>query len=166
VRASSRSPVRIEDHLTIVASSGDRPPPHPLEEVIRCVPLEQNYIATLEKGSVLIDHNKADVRPRAPRARSGWLVLESGSVSYGKATACLPLVDLLRAYFRIETRDDTRAIRAKATGNLLALDEGLQDSVAGALWLLDARYLFPLAPKKPEESASVQGPAEAHQQRV
>jgi class 3 adenylate cyclase len=100
------------------------------------------------------------------RHAQGWLVLESGSVSYGKATAYLPLVDLLRAYFRIETRDDTRAIRAKATGNLLALDEGLQDSVAGALWLLDARYLFPLAPKKPEESASVQGPAEAHQQRV
>jgi len=39
----------------------------------------------------------------------GWLVLEAGSVSYGKATAYLPLVDLLRAYFRIETRDDARA---------------------------------------------------------
>jgi class 3 adenylate cyclase len=33
------------------------------------------------------------------RARSagGWLVLESGSVSYGKATAYLPAIDLLRA---------------------------------------------------------------------
>jgi len=68
----------------------------------------------------------------------GWLVLESGSVSYGKATPYLPLADLLRAYFRIETRDDTRAIRAKVTGNLLTLDEALKDAVPAALWLLDA----------------------------
>ena len=68
----------------------------------------------------------------------GWLVLEAGSVSYGKATAYLPLVELLRTYFRIETSDNTRAIRAKVTGNLLTLDETLQDTVPGALWLLDA----------------------------
>jgi class 3 adenylate cyclase/predicted ATPase len=68
----------------------------------------------------------------------GWLTVESGSVSYGKATPYLPLADLLRNYFRIETRDDVRAIRAKVTGNLLTLDEGLQDAVAPALWLFDA----------------------------
>src|SRR5215467_5295184 len=33
----------------------------------------------------------------------GWLVVESGSVSYGKADAYRPLIDLLRAYFRIES---------------------------------------------------------------
>jgi hypothetical protein len=33
----------------------------------------------------------------------GWLVLESGSVSYGKATPYLPLADLLRSYFKIDT---------------------------------------------------------------
>ncbi len=68
----------------------------------------------------------------------GWLKLESGSVSYGKATTFLPIADLLRGYFKIETRDDIRAIRAKATGNLLALDEALKDAVAPVLWLLDA----------------------------
>jgi class 3 adenylate cyclase/tetratricopeptide (TPR) repeat protein len=68
----------------------------------------------------------------------GWLTLESGSVSYGKATTFLPLADLLRGYFKIESRDDIRAIRAKATGNLLTLDEGLKDTVAPVLWLLDA----------------------------
>jgi class 3 adenylate cyclase/predicted ATPase len=68
----------------------------------------------------------------------GWLAVESGSVSYGKATPYLPLADLLRNYFRIETRDDIRAIRSKITGNLLTLDEALQDAVAPALWLLDA----------------------------
>ena len=32
----------------------------------------------------------------------GWLILESGSVSYGKATAYLPVIELLKAYFHIE----------------------------------------------------------------
>jgi class 3 adenylate cyclase/tetratricopeptide (TPR) repeat protein len=68
----------------------------------------------------------------------GWLILESGSVSYGKATAYLPLADLLRAYFKIESRDDVRAIRAKVTGNLLTLDEALKEAIPHILWLLDA----------------------------
>ena len=68
----------------------------------------------------------------------GWLILESGSVSYGKAAAYLPLADLLRAYFKIESRDDVRAIRAKVTGNLLTLDEALKEAVPHILWLLDA----------------------------
>jgi len=68
----------------------------------------------------------------------GWLILESGSVSYGKATPYLPLADLLRDYFKIDTRDDTRGIRVKVTGGLLTLDESLKDTVPIALWLLDA----------------------------
>src|SRR5688572_24996771 len=55
----------------------------------------------------------------------GWLVLEASSVSYGKATPFLPLADLLRAYFRIDDRDDTRSVRAKVTGTLLTLDRTL-----------------------------------------
>jgi class 3 adenylate cyclase/tetratricopeptide (TPR) repeat protein len=66
-----------------------------------------------------------------------WLVLESSSVSYGKAAPWLPLVDLLKGYFKIGDRDDPRAIRAKVTGILLTLDEGLKDSIAPVLWLLD-----------------------------
>ena len=68
----------------------------------------------------------------------GWLILESSSVSYGKATPYLPLIDLLKSYFKIADRDDTRAIRAKVTGNLLTLDEALKASIAPVLWLLDA----------------------------
>jgi len=67
----------------------------------------------------------------------GWLVLESSSVSYGKAAPWLPLVDLLKTYFKIGDRDDTRAIRAKVTGTLLTLDEVLKDGIAPLLWLLD-----------------------------
>ena len=85
-----------------------------------------------------------------------FLVLESGSVSYGKATHFLPLADLLRNYFRIEARDDVRAIRVKVTGGLLTLDETLKDSVPVALWLLDAL---------PEDSAFlVLEPAERRRQ--
>ena len=56
----------------------------------------------------------------------GWLVLESGSVSYGKATPYLPVIDLLKAYFRIQERDDPRAIRERVAGKLLMLDRALE----------------------------------------
>jgi class 3 adenylate cyclase/tetratricopeptide (TPR) repeat protein len=68
----------------------------------------------------------------------GWLVLESASVSYGKATAFLPLIDLLKGYFKIGDRDDVRAVRSKVTGTMLTLDEALKESVPAVLWLLEA----------------------------
>ena len=55
----------------------------------------------------------------------GWTIVESSSVSYGKATAFLPLIELLRTYFRIEARDDGRTIREKVTGKLFSLDRAL-----------------------------------------
>ena len=68
----------------------------------------------------------------------GWLRLESSSVSYGKATAYLPVCDLLKAYCHIEDRDDLRTVRAKVTGQLLTLDEALQDTVPAVLALFEA----------------------------
>ena len=68
----------------------------------------------------------------------GWLRLESSSVSYGKATAYLPVCDLLKAYCHIEDRDDLRTVRAKITGLLLTLDEALQDTVPAVLALFEA----------------------------
>jgi class 3 adenylate cyclase len=67
----------------------------------------------------------------------GWLVLESTSASYGKATPYLPTIELLRAYCRIEARDDPRTVKTKVTGTLLALDRTLEDTIAPALALLD-----------------------------
>src|SRR6266545_3069885 len=67
----------------------------------------------------------------------GWLVLESSSVSYGKATAYLPVIDLCTSYFGIEARDDARRIREKVTGKLLTLDEALRPVVPGFLSLLN-----------------------------
>jgi class 3 adenylate cyclase/tetratricopeptide (TPR) repeat protein len=67
-----------------------------------------------------------------------WLVLESASESYGKATPYFPVVDLLKRYLHIEEDDDTRAVRAKVTGQVLTLDETLQESIPALLTLLDA----------------------------
>ena len=66
-----------------------------------------------------------------------WLVLESSSVSYGKATAYLPVRDLLKAYFQIDDRDDGRKIREKLTGKLLTLDATLGPTLPAFLTLLD-----------------------------
>jgi class 3 adenylate cyclase/predicted ATPase len=68
----------------------------------------------------------------------GWFVLESFSVSYGKATAYLPVIDLLKTYFQIADRDETRTIRAKVTGHVLTLDEALRDTIPALLALLEA----------------------------
>jgi len=68
----------------------------------------------------------------------GWLVLEAASVSYGKATSYLPVVDLLKGYFKIQDRDDLREIREKVTGKLLTLDEALKPTLPALLALLDA----------------------------
>jgi class 3 adenylate cyclase/tetratricopeptide (TPR) repeat protein len=68
----------------------------------------------------------------------GCLVLESASVSYGKATPYVPVIDLLRRYAHIEDSDDLRTIRAKVTGQALTLDAALQDAIPALLALLDA----------------------------
>jgi class 3 adenylate cyclase/tetratricopeptide (TPR) repeat protein len=67
----------------------------------------------------------------------GWLILESGSVSYGKATPYLPVIDLLKVYFKIQDRDDQREIREKVTGKLLTLDKSLESTLPAFLALLD-----------------------------
>ncbi|MFQ5972818.1 MAG: adenylate/guanylate cyclase domain-containing protein [Alphaproteobacteria bacterium] len=66
-----------------------------------------------------------------------WLILESGSVSYGRASPYLPLIDLLKTYLRIDDRDDGRAMREKVTGKLLTLDEALRPVLPPILALLD-----------------------------
>ncbi len=67
----------------------------------------------------------------------GWLVLDSGSVSYGKATAYLPITDLLKVYFQIEERDDARKVREKVIGKVMSLDRSLEPSYPAILALLD-----------------------------
>jgi tetratricopeptide (TPR) repeat protein len=67
-----------------------------------------------------------------------WLVLESAFVSYGKTTPYFPVVDLLKRYVHVEGGDDPRTIRAKVTGQILTLDESLQETIPPLLSLFDA----------------------------
>ena len=55
-------------------------------------------------------------------------MLESASVSYGKATY-FPIIELLKHYAHVEDTDDVRTIRAKVTGQVLTLDGALQDAL-------------------------------------
>jgi class 3 adenylate cyclase/tetratricopeptide (TPR) repeat protein len=66
-----------------------------------------------------------------------WLILEASSVSYGKATSYLPVIDLLKTYFKLHDRETHREIREKVTGKLLTLDRTLEPILPAVLALLD-----------------------------
>jgi len=66
-----------------------------------------------------------------------WLIVESGSVSYGKATTYLPVIDLLKTYFKVQDRDDQREVRDKVIGRVLGLDRSLEPLLSPMLALLD-----------------------------
>ena len=58
----------------------------------------------------------------------GWMVLEAFSVSHGKATAYLPIIELLHGYFRIAADDDQRTRREKLNAKIMTLDPALEDA--------------------------------------
>jgi class 3 adenylate cyclase/predicted ATPase len=60
---------------------------------------------------------------------SGWMVLEALSISHGKASAYLPVMDLLRNYFEISIADDERKRREKVAGKIAILDRSLEDTL-------------------------------------
>jgi len=66
-----------------------------------------------------------------------FVIVEAGSVSYGKATSFLPVIDLLKSYFQIGERDDARSVKEKLTGKLLTLDRSLETFLPPLLALLD-----------------------------
>jgi len=67
----------------------------------------------------------------------GCLVLETLSVSHGKASAYLPLIDLLKNYFDIVPDDDARRRREKIGGKVLMLDRTLEDILPYIFTLLE-----------------------------
>jgi predicted ATPase/class 3 adenylate cyclase len=68
----------------------------------------------------------------------GWRVLESGAVSYGRATPYGPVIDVFKRYGQIADHDDAGTIRAKMTRQVVTLDETLQDTLPALLALLDS----------------------------
>jgi class 3 adenylate cyclase len=62
-------------------------------------------------------------------SQSEWTMLEGFSVSYGKASAYLPVLELLSAYFEISRDDDERKRRERILGKVLGLDRSLDDTL-------------------------------------
>ena len=69
---------------------------------------------------------------------AGRLVLEAGTVSYGRTTAYLPVLDLLRRYFGFAEGVSPGAVREKITHTLVTLDERLAEAVTPLLALFGA----------------------------
>ena len=66
----------------------------------------------------------------------GWLIMETGAVSYRQATPYLPVRDLLTAYFQMDERDNERTIQEKID-KCLTLDIALRSIRPSLLALLD-----------------------------
>ena len=62
-------------------------------------------------------------------SQGGCLVLEAYSVSHGKASPYLPVIELLKSYFDITVEDEERKRREKITGKVLTLDRSLEDTL-------------------------------------
>ena len=62
-------------------------------------------------------------------AQSGCLVLEAYSVSHGKASAYLPVIDLLREYFRIAGKTMRARGARRSPARCSTLDRALEDTL-------------------------------------
>jgi predicted ATPase/class 3 adenylate cyclase len=62
-------------------------------------------------------------------SQSGWMMLEAFSVSHGRASAYLPVLELLAQYFEISRDDDERKRRELILGKVLGLDRTLEDTL-------------------------------------
>ena len=98
------------------------------------------------QGQVVAAHGRARGGQIAPGLRVPPLAPHAGLADRWRVAPCptarpppyLPVCDLLKAYCHIEDRDDLRTVRAKVTGQILTLDEALQDTVPAVLALFEA----------------------------
>ena len=80
-------------------------------------------------------------------------MLEAYSVSHGKASPYLPVIELLKSYFQIQPQDDERTRREKVIGKVLKLDRSLEDTLP---------YLFALLGiEEPALTVTADGPADS-----
>ncbi|HVQ76652.1 MAG TPA: adenylate/guanylate cyclase domain-containing protein [Candidatus Binatia bacterium] len=70
--------------------------------------------------------------------QEGWYTLEMHATSFGRATSYRPSIELVRRWFRIEPRDDSRTIQQKVRERLVTMDPGRAELAPGLLALLDA----------------------------
>lgn len=67
----------------------------------------------------------------------GWLTLESSPTAYGKDTPYLPVIDLLKTYFQLDTHAEPQTIRDTISSQLQRLDAALEPILPAILALLD-----------------------------
>ncbi|MGE0823795.1 MAG: hypothetical protein AB7G75_13935 [Candidatus Binatia bacterium] len=84
-------------------------------------------------------------------------MLEAYSVSPGKATAYLPVIELFKSYFDSKSEDDERKRREKAAGKVLNLDRSLEDTLP---------YLFALLGIEEQPSPLAQMDAQIPRRRT
>ena len=66
-----------------------------------------------------------------------WLVLQTDSFSHGRSVPYLPVINLLKSYFKIDDRDGPEAIRSTLATRLQALDPSLATALPLLATLLD-----------------------------
>jgi hypothetical protein len=69
-------------------------------------------------------------------SQSDWTILEAFSISHGKASSYLPVIELLKDYFEIQTGDDERKRRERVNGKIITLDRSLEDTLPYLFTLL------------------------------
>jgi hypothetical protein len=95
----------------------------------------------------------------------GWLLLESSATSYGQATPYLPIIDLLKAYFQFEDRDDGQRRREKLTGRLLMLDPALGPTLPAFLALLEVPVPGPTLGRRAKRAEKRRDPRQPREHR-
>jgi predicted ATPase len=75
-------------------------------------------------GKSRLFHEFVGAHSRAP-----LLVLQAYSVSHGKASPYLPVIELLKTYFQMQPQDEERTRREKVLGKVLGLDRSLEDTL-------------------------------------
>ena len=90
-------------------------------------------------------------------SQSGCLMLEAFSVSHGKVSPYLPVIELLKTYFQIDPTDDERTRKEKVGGKVLMLDRSLEDILP---------YLFSLLGLADQTSSLQQMDAQIRRRRT
>jgi class 3 adenylate cyclase/predicted ATPase len=80
-------------------------------------------------GKSRLFHEFVGAYSNTPRRVHGGLVLSASSVSHGKASPYLPVIELLKNYFDISAGDEERKRREKVGGKVLMLDRSLEDTL-------------------------------------
>src|SRR5208337_1795593 len=85
-----------------------------------------------------------------PRSHSGCSVLAASSLSHGKTSAYLPIIELLNSYFEISPGDDPSRRKQKIADKVLGLDRALEETLPYVSTLLCPGLDDPIARMDPQ----------------